>query len=100
MKCVAVEVLSKRCIKCEKGNDHQPFLCPKNYDGSSKGMEATGAIRNVIRLHNQSVFIKTYVMDDDSSTKAILQHSWKDQTEAGTMTNDDWPRTASTHHHD
>jgi hypothetical protein len=95
MKCVAVEVLSKRCIKCEKGNDHQPFFCPKNYDGSSKGMEATGAIRNVISLHNQSVFIKTYVMDDDSSTKAILRHSWKDQIYAGTMTEDDWPRTAS-----
>jgi hypothetical protein len=93
MKCVAVEVMSKRCSKCEKGIVHLPCFCPKNYDGSSKGMEATGAIRNVIRLNNQSVFLKTYVMDDDSSTKAILRHSWQELIDAGKMTKDDWPRT-------
>jgi hypothetical protein len=73
MKCVAVAVMSKRCIKCEKGISHRPSFCPKNCDGSSKGMEATRAIRNVLHLHNnQSVFLKTYVMDNDLSTKAIL----------------------------
>jgi hypothetical protein len=96
MKCVALAAMSKCCIKCEKGSNHQPCFCPKNYDGSSKGMEAIGAIQNVVHLHNnQSVFLKTYVMDDDLSTKAILRHSWKDQVDARTMTDKDWPRTAS-----
>jgi hypothetical protein len=94
MKCVAVEVMSKRCSKCEKGIIHQPCFCPKNYGGSSKGMEATGAIQNVIRLNNQSVFLRTYVTYDDSSTKAILRHLWQELIDAGKMTKDDWPRTA------
>jgi hypothetical protein len=79
-------------IKCEKGISHQPCFCPKNHDGSSKGMEATEAIQNVVHLHNdQSVFLKTYVMDNDSSRKAIR----KDKIDARNMTNEDWPRTAS-----
>jgi hypothetical protein len=92
LTCVAVETMSKRCIKCERKITHNVDFCPRNYDGSSKGMEAVGAIRSVTRLFDTlGVYIRTYVMDDDSSTKAILRHSYK----ARGLGKADWPRTPS-----
>jgi hypothetical protein len=32
--------MSTICIKCSKGKVHDIDVCPKNYNGSSKGMEA------------------------------------------------------------
>jgi hypothetical protein len=37
-------------INCTKGTDHDASVYPKNYEGSSKGMEATGAVRIVRKL--------------------------------------------------
>ncbi len=34
-------------------------------------------------------------MDDDSSTKSILRHSWRDLVESGILDMLDWPRTLS-----
>jgi hypothetical protein len=96
LKTVAVECLSRRCSKCEHNKIHPLFVCPKNYEGSSKGMEAEGALRNVRLLYNEkNVFIETFVMDDDSSTKSILRHSWKLMVDSGILDSLDWPRTAS-----
>jgi hypothetical protein len=67
--------MSKRCCKCELGHEHASNLCPKNYEGSLKGMEAVGALRNVRKFwEKQDVFVGTYVMDDDITTCAVLCH--------------------------
>ncbi len=59
-------------------------------------MEAEGALRNVrLLFKDKEVFIETFVMDDDSSTKSILCHSWKLMVATGILDNLDWPRTAS-----
>ena len=76
-KIVAYCAMSRRCAKCERGiplNEHTGF-CSKNYEGSSGGMEATGALRNTLQIFNSTggCFISKLVMDDDSTTKAILQ---------------------------
>jgi hypothetical protein len=61
--------------------------------GSSKGMEATGAARLVKRLSTDGiVYIGEYVSDDDSSSRAMLTHSYKDSIEAGLMASEDRPR--------
>jgi hypothetical protein len=44
--------LNKRCSSCEKGKEHEPEDCSKNYVGSSKGMEADGVERRVKELWN------------------------------------------------
>jgi hypothetical protein len=51
---VALHYMSKRCSKCEIGeksetvNTHDPSLCARNYIGSSKGMEAHGALHSCL----------------------------------------------------
>jgi hypothetical protein len=96
LKTVAVECISRRCSKCERKKVHPFYVCSKNYEGSSKGMEAEGALRNVRLLYEQKeVFIETFVMDDDSSTKSILRHSWKVLVDSGILDKLDWPKTAS-----
>ena len=47
---IGIEPMSSVCIKCTKGTLHDADVCPKNYTGSSKGMEAVGAQRIVTRL--------------------------------------------------
>ena len=72
--------MSKRCFLCENKINHNNLEdCPYNYDGSSRGMEATGAAVNVNALFSRGCYIKNYVMDDDSLTKAILKWSFHDQ---------------------
>jgi hypothetical protein len=60
--------------------------CPKNYDGSSKGMEAKAAMDclNKVWTHAQvRAFIACICIDDDATTKAHLQHSFEDLAEKG-----------------
>ena len=60
-----------------------PALCPRNYDGSSKGMEVHGALYSCVNLHeNHNVVYKIIVMDDDSSTENILMWNFADTLEA------------------
>jgi hypothetical protein len=72
--------MSKRCVKCEneakmpdKGKNHNPTVCSrKNYEGSSKGMEAHGALLTCLKLHqNHNMVYKFVVMDDDSLSDGI-----------------------------
>jgi hypothetical protein len=63
--------------------------------GSPKGMESKGAFKIVIRVYNSAIgaFVLTYVMDDDSSTKSILRHSYQAKIDNGDMLEEDWPKT-------
>jgi hypothetical protein len=40
---IAIYPMSQTCRKCQLNLPHADNLCPKNYEGSSKGMESTGA---------------------------------------------------------
>ena len=96
LRAVAVECLSRRCSKCEYKITHPSNVCSKNYAGSSKGMEAEGALRNVQLLYEEKdIIIEQFVMDDDSSTKSILRHSWQMMVDIGILDQLDWPRTKS-----
>jgi hypothetical protein len=76
---IAVEGMSQVCSKCRKGQPYEDSLCPKNYYGSFKGMEAEGAARIARRLlETYKVFIEEYVSDDNSSCRKILTHSFWD----------------------
>jgi hypothetical protein len=67
-----LECMSKRCHQCKLGLDHKTIFCPKNYDGSSEGKEAVGALRNVRKIwEHGDCYAGTYVMDDDSTTCSV-----------------------------
>jgi hypothetical protein len=110
--------MSRRCAACERKeakrknysnfqkiptfaeckyfkSKHPRHLCPHNYVRSWKGMEANEAFKIVNRLNTRTrgVFILTYVMDDDSSTKAILQHGLAAMVASSAMLDADWPLT-------
>jgi len=53
--------------------------CPKNYEGSSKGMEATVALRLAVHAWEKRGFIVGCVVaDDDSSMHAVLRNSYSE----------------------
>jgi hypothetical protein len=55
--------------------------CPRNHEGSLKGMEAKAALAcvNKIWSHEQvSAFIELVCMDDDATTKSFLNHCFAD----------------------
>ena len=63
-----------KCSKCaaarKKYGPVAEHLCPLNYAGSSKGMEATAALEMVVKVwdkFNGTVYIKCIVSDDDST---------------------------------
>ena len=81
--------MSKCCVKCEIGeksgevNPHDPSVCSRNYHGSSKGMEAHGAVQSCIHLHaHHNVVYEIIVMDDNSSTENILKWNFAEALEA------------------
>jgi hypothetical protein len=83
------------CIKCKKGHQHKAAVCPKNYDGSLKGMEAAGAAKIVCWLfanEEEKCYISHLVTDDDSSVRKILTHSYQDMIKVLVSTIDDWLR--------
>ena len=90
---IGLEPMSMTCMMCENNTPHDAEVCSHNYEGTSKGMEATGAARLVKRLFEEgNVYVGEYVSDDDSSSRAILTHSTADLIEAGTLSEEDWPR--------
>jgi hypothetical protein len=102
-KIVAMQVCSKSCLKCsravKKGTaeenvpEHQ---CPKNCNGSSKGMEAAAALEMVKRLHEHEevqVCAKEMVLDDDASTRALLTHCLKEL--ADFVLGFEWPKDSA-----
>ncbi len=55
--------------------------CPKNHEGSSKGMEAKAGLECVSKVwtHREiKAFIDLICIDDDASTKAYLSHKFAD----------------------
>ena len=71
---LAVHVMSKACSKCGTGKDHEDLLCPKNWESSSKAMEAHSAIENVTFVfYCYNVYCKIVVIDDNSLLKKVLQ---------------------------
>ena len=94
-----LEPMSSICSSCARGVEHQDNLCPKNYDGSAKGMEACGAARIAERLFANEeckCYIAFLVTDDDASVRKVLTHSFKDMVAAGMMTDAEWPRYGTT----
>jgi hypothetical protein len=95
---IGIEPMSSVCIKCSKGIDHEPDVCPRNYEGSAKGMEATGAAIIVKRLfenEDNKCYVARLVTDDDSSVRKILTHSYREQLAASVISDADWPRYAN-----
>jgi hypothetical protein len=84
--------ISCRCGKCELKKDHPNELCPKNYDGSSKGMEAHGSSINVNWIYNteKKCYTRKYGGDDDYSTKSVLRWLYREALEVYQVP---WPRT-------
>jgi hypothetical protein len=84
-KIIAMKVFSKKCQKCTTylaqgvlAENIPVHNCSKNYDGSSKGMEATVALDMVKGLFENKevrVTVTKIVIDDDASTRALLTHS-------------------------
>ena len=92
--------MSKRCVKCEMGqkvgvvNVDDPTVCSRNFLGSSKGMEADGALTSCLHLHkHHNVVYEIIVMDDDSSTENILKCNYKEALDKQMITS--IPKTPS-----
>ena len=96
-KVLAYATYAKICKRCslaaKKGKVAPAHNCPKNYEGSSKGMECFGLMECVLQLHDSyGICVDKFVIDDDSTTRAYMKHSYKDLIEAGLMDAADWPR--------
>ena len=72
---------SKLCTQCtiaeSNGEEPHSHVCPRNYNGSSKGMESDAALHLYKRLlqdNDKKVVLKAIVADDDSSMRALLRH--------------------------
>eukprot|EP00957_Ditylum_brightwellii_P033902 2569075-Ditylum_brightwellii.AAC.1 len=53
-------------------------VCVRNYKGSSKGMEATMALKLTIQAKHQCGFIVGFIVaNDDSLMRATLKHSYE-----------------------
>jgi hypothetical protein len=98
-KVIAMKVYSKKCQKCTTylaegvlADDVPVHNCSKNYDGSSKGMEAMAALEMVTGVYENKVvkaFVTKMVIDDDTSTRALLTHSLAEL--ARRVANFEWP---------
>ena len=80
-KIIVVIVSSKMCAKCIEGEGKnkqpKPHTCPRNYSGSSKGMEADAALavyKELFESSNKTTAIGHIIADDDSSMRSMLRH--------------------------
>ena len=87
-KIVDAQVTSKLCSTCSsaeaKGVEAPTHDCPRNFHGSSKAMEAHGALSLVIKLDKKTdskIYVEAFVTDDDTSIRSLLSH---DHTHNGT----------------
>eukprot|EP00957_Ditylum_brightwellii_P011525 872006-Ditylum_brightwellii.AAC.1 len=71
--------MCKICNLAENNKLPAPVhVCVKNYEGSSKRMEATMTLELTIQVKRQCGFIVGFIVaDDDSSMRATLKHSYK-----------------------
>ena len=83
-KVIAIHPMSRVCIKCKRnksGNCNNTLFCSRNYQGTAKGMEAHGALQNVMDIWNttnKKAYIAEWVADEDSSSAAVLQWDYKE----------------------
>ena len=62
--CLGIEPMSNTCTKCTKDVEHDPELCPKNVDCTSKAMESIGSSKIVDRIFsNYEAYVHEYVGD-------------------------------------
>jgi len=79
----------------KKGEEAREHDCPRNYEGSSKGMEAKGAVQLTENIFASGfAWVRSLITDDDSSTRANVAHSFEDLAE--TVTDFVWPRGGRT----
>jgi hypothetical protein len=108
-KIVNAVVYSKQCTTCERWKSKdQPIpihRCSKNFDGSSKSMEAEASIKHKVDLETKAtgVYVHTLCTDDDSSVRANTKYSLDDvarrdypQYHGRNKQITDWPFTEST----
>ena len=80
-KPIAWKLYSKRCTVCQRATTGviRVHDCSKNYDGSSKAMEANAVLEMYVHLYQQQhVRTELIIADDDSSIKAKLKWSNQD----------------------
>jgi hypothetical protein len=75
---VAIHCMSKVCNKCKLEQAHDKTIYPKNYEGTSGGMEPHGAIVNANWLWKNGCYICECCMDDDATTRNQMKpyRSW------------------------
>lgn len=70
-KVVGYDVMAKTCRICKSAELHKPekkYDCRKNWEGSSKSMEPSMAVKILKSIENKGHKVKTLVIDDDTST--------------------------------
>ena len=69
-------VYNKKCAICTKNpNMTKKHACVKNYDGSSKSMEASALTKMLIRMpEEKGISICTIITDDDSNGRSKSRH--------------------------
>ena len=79
LSCLVKSKMCKICNLAENKKLPAPVhVCVKNYEGSSKGMEATMVLELTIQAKRQCRFIVGFIVaDDDSLMRATLKHSYK-----------------------
>jgi len=97
-KVLQFRCMSKQCSKCALAAKNKvapkTHECPKNHEGSSKSMETEAIFRMTKEAFRDLGYtLSNIIIDDDSTTKSNLKHSWKDMIEAGLLDKSDWPRT-------
>ena len=73
---------SKACLNCDaadkRGEEAEEHECPKNFEGSSKSMEASVIMKMVEDAFLNRLFvIDIIVSNDDSMMRAVLKHPSK-----------------------
>lgn len=88
-KVIHFEFVNRGCFKCSRKMKHPPGEeCPRNYpeSGSSKGMESYAAGKALKKLfYEKKVIVRTVVIDNDSTTKAILSHRTNEKGSRGEL---------------
>jgi hypothetical protein len=90
--------MSQVRVKCTKGIDHDPDVCPKNHAGSAKGTEAAVPARIVCRLFlnkNDKCHIAHLVTNNDSSVRKTLTHLCQELIDKLQATTCNWPKHAN-----
>ena len=79
---IGMVLYSKACRKCDAAEkireETEEHECPKNFEGSSKSMEASAILKMVEDAFYNRIFIIDFIVSDDGSTmRAVLKHQSK-----------------------